>query len=430
MPYLKKVRINGEFRDISYSIRKDGRWVVRVNKGVKDYKDNGKPVYDYDSIYARGELELKQKVKVYFEELEEMSASKEILASDIFIWLQLTYWGKIAQTTYDRYEQILTYQIIPQAKALKHKRVVEIEVDDCKVILNNIKAKYSESTYKKAYTLLKAYFDDKVFEGKVDKNPVRFKQRGSKRGKKAEVKGLNEDEDIVFLSDEEIEKVKEVIYEGYELVGTTRKDKDGNRKNYKAKHFIPQGEFFIFMMNTGLRAGEAVALKYSDIDFDKHLMTVRSNVTYVKNRDESGEATGGIKRIEGLPKTDESYATVQINSKAIEILKNMLKKEKKGYKGYILHETREMSQREDNMNYISPHALYKRWQSVCKYAGIEPRGLHSLRHTCASHLFAATNGNAMLVSELLRHTDVSFTEKVYISIIKKYRDKVFAEFEV
>ena len=68
--------------------------------------------------------------------------------------------------------------------------------------------------------------------------------------------------------------------------------------------------------------------------------------------------------------------------------------------------------------------------SFCKYAGIEPKGLHCLRHTCASHLFAATNGNAVAVSELLRHTDVSFTEKYYIDIINEYRKQIISEFEI
>ena len=235
----------------------------------------------------------------------------------------------------------------------------------------------------------------------------------------------DEDTDLVYLEDSEIEKIKDVIYNGYKLTGKTRalKNTDGMEEQHEYTYHkkITQGLYFIFMLNTGLRAGEAVALKYSDIDFDKQTMTVRKNVKYAKRRDKDGNVIGGMTKKIGKTKTKKSHSTVKINAKAITVLQEMLKDEPEGYTGYIVHDIRKSSDDFEPYKQISPNALYKRWQTVCQYAGVEPRGLHILRHTCASKMFAAANGNAKAVSVLLRHKDVAFTMKVYIDLIKKYQ---------
>lgn len=56
-------------------------------------------------------------------------------------------------------------------------------------------------------------------------------------------------------------------------------------------------------------------------------------------------------------------------------------------------------------------------------------GLHSLRHTFASKLFAA-GGNAKLVSELVRHASVSMTEDIYIHLIQQQKNNIISEFKI
>lgn len=421
----KYIKLKGSDRKISYSIRSDKRLYVRLNTGIRDYKDDGTPIYRYEHFYASSEMELKKKIQDYFEDAEEKQNKKVLFEFDILEWLKLTFWNQVENTTYDRYEGIIKNQIIPEAKKLSNKRVVDINQNDCKAMLQNIGFSYSDSTLKKARILLKAYFRDKVDEGLIDRNPADFKVRKSKKTKSESYihTVYDEDEDIIFLSDEEIVKVKNIVKNGY-IISCIRK----NGRPFTQKLEIPQGEFFIFMLNTGIRTGEACALRYSDIDFEKGLMTIRNNITNSKKRDKDGNALGGYEKREVDPKTDESKGTVKINSTALEILKRMKTTEPEGYDGYILHDIRKSSG--NNTDSLLPNALFKRWQTVCKYAKIPARGVHCLRHSFASHLFHLTKGNALFVSQQMRHRDVAFTERVYVNILKKYRDEIFENFEI
>lgn len=75
-------------------------------------------------------------------------------------------------------------------------------------------------------------------------------------------------------------------------------------------------------------------------------------------------------------------------------------------------------------------AFRRRFNSLLKQAHVEHCGLHTLRHTFASKLFAATNGNAKLVSELVRHSSVSFTEDIYIHLIEQTKANVLEDFSI
>ena len=423
MPKIKKIRkveIGDEYRDFNYSICPDGRWLVRINTGeISGYSDSGKPRYKYKHIHAKGELEMRQKIMAYFAGEEEIKKSKEILETDIKNWLKIRYWKETSGRTYDRAEQAVDYILLPEIRKLRHSRVVDITVEDCNTILKNIKIEKGQNAYKKASVLLKAYFEYKVETDVIEKNPVRLQKVRTTKDRVASNTKRK------YLTDDEIVRMKNIIENGYTYHAKSR---TGNVYSQEGK--IPQGKFFIFMLNTGIRTGEACALKYSDIDFENNLMTINSNITMVKKRDEDGNAIGGYERVSNVPKTAESNATIRINQKAIDILKEMLKDEPEGYNSYIVHDLRPESENHIPQEGLNPNALYKRWKTLCKYAEIEPIGLHSLRHTCASYLFEKTNGNALLVSKTLRHSSVSFTEDVYIDIIQKYENRIFEDFEI
>lgn len=434
------------YEDYTISERKDGRFFARVRIG----RDTNTQKYTYKSFYASNELDVKIKVREFIEgEINSQNTVKEKeeqLGNDIEYWLYKEKFGTVKPVSFDRLEQIYQNQIKPNIDDIKTKNVTS---EYCKNILNENLAKgYSYSTLLKIYRFLKEFFSTRTENGELLKNPmsgVKFYtkdfvleyQKGVNEEREKAIKkknsgaDLSENEEalafsklkmsdkteIRFLTDSEIEKIKNVAYNGYMIEWKTKNGKTAQSGPFVLK----QSKYFLFILNTGIRKGEAVALKYSDIDFKKQTMTISRNTTTARKRDKNGKATGGFHSVEGTPKTKGSAATVPINSTAIEILKEMLAEEPKGYKGYIANE---------NGKPISESALRKRFDNLLRQAKVEHCGIHSLRHTFASKLFEATNGNSKLVSELVRHSSVSFTEDIYIHLKEKYKEKTIANFSI
>lgn len=112
-------------------------------------------------------------------------------------------------------------------------------------------------------------------------------------------------------------------------------------------------------------------------------------------------------------KSDYSETVLPINQTAINIIKELQRNEPHGYNGYIIHN--------EKGRFINKRGFEKRWHNLCRLANIEQCGMHALRHTFASKIFELTGGDSKMASELLRHADVSFTQKTYIHLQQKFK---------
>ncbi len=406
--------------------------------------------YTYKAFYGSNELDVKVKVREFIEDKisgqDEQKTHDELLTTDIEKWLYSEKYGTIKAGSFDRLEQIYLNQIKQHIQGIRTK---DTKAETCKVILQvNLAKGYSYSTLLKVYRFLKEFFNARVIDGSIATSPmntVKFyskefvrtnqanirDEREKAKAKKdsgadltAEEEGLafsklrmEDKTEIRIFNDEEIAKMRDVAYNGYYIRWITKNGKQAQSGPFVLK----QAKYFLFILNTGIRKGEAVALKYSDIDFEHKTMIVQRNITTAKKRDKNGNAVGGIRAIEGTPKTKGSYSVVPINDTAIDILKEMLKDEPKGYSGHIANE---------NGKPIGESALRKRFDNLLRQAGIEHCGMHALRHTFASKLYELTKGDSKLVSELVRHSSVSFTEEIYIHIKDKYKQDTIANFSI
>ena len=67
---------------------------------------------------------------------------------------------------------------------------------------------------------------------------------------------------------------------------------------------------------------------------------------------------------------------------------------------------------------MNPRNLNRVHSCILQWAGIEHIGIHALRHTFASQLFA-NKVDIKVISKLLGHSDVSVTYNIYIHLMQE-----------
>lgn len=145
----------------------------------------------------------------------------------------------------------------------------------------------------------------------------------------------------------------------------------------------------------GLRAGELLALRWSDIDLD--LRTIRI--------DRAIDTTEGI--IIGV-KTYAGKRNVPIQRILAAVLEDHASE--RGTEGLLFPSMRpRRGQHEDGVEHFrSLSALHRRLNEKWRAAGLEPLGLHEARHTFASMLIAR-KVNAKAVQTYMGHSSITIT---------------------
>ncbi len=165
------------------------------------------------------------------------------------------------------------------------------------------------------------------------------------------------------------------------------------------------------MAYTGLRQGEALALKWSDIDFENKKITI--NKTAVRIKEKQSLQT---------PKTKNSKRVISIDSATLSILKSWKKDQIKIYfKNGKRFEGDEnfifTNQRADWVHIHNFIPYFKRFVTDHKLKPITP---HGLRHTHASLLFSA-GVEPKNISDRLGHSTVQITLDLYTHITEEQR---------
>ncbi len=158
---------------------------------------------------------------------------------------------------------------------------------------------------------------------------------------------------------------------------------------------------YCFVMQTGLRVGELVGLKWEDIDFKNHTLKVQRTMKYLYAEK---------KWRSGPPKSQASKRTVPLNDAAIEILKRQKEKNNRlkvipiEYMDYVFIDESGI------IKYTSYDAAIS-W--VCKKIGIEPITMHILRHTFATRC-VQSGMTPKTLQTILGHSSINVTMDLYV----------------
>lgn len=166
-----------------------------------------------------------------------------------------------------------------------------------------------------------------------------------------------------------------------------------------------------FILQTGLRTGELIGLKWEDVDFTNRVLKIQRSMEY---RHSVGEW-----RI-GEPKSKSGYRTIPLTDEAIRILKAQKEKNKKikvipiEWNEYIF-----LSRKgEPVKNSTYDTMLFK----ICEKAEISKFSMHILRHTFATRCI---EGGMMpkTLQKILGHSNIGITMNLYVHITEDEKQK-------
>ena len=349
------------------------------------------------SFYGKTESECLIKCRKYTQQLEKQKRDECANRSNISLQDYISYWlvtykmGTVAYSTYDRLENAFNTHI--KGSDLGKIEISQVTSDDIQEFINLKKQTLSLSSLKKLKEILAPTFHHATTKGAIKSNPMELVVF-PKNDKSLPVKT----KEVEFYTDKEIERIALTSTEPY------------YKHNSKRYRYAP---LYTFILNTGLRLGECLALTWDDIDFVKKTINVNKTLTVIKNRDLDADSRRRI-QVLGDPKTYNGVRVIPLNNIASEMLREMKTRNSlsnintkiifPNYKG----------------DYLNERSVQKTFSKICADIGVNCKGIHALRHTFGSVLIKK-KVDIKVVSEILGHSDVKFTYNRYIHIINEQK---------
>jgi len=165
------------------------------------------------------------------------------------------------------------------------------------------------------------------------------------------------------------------------------------------------------LLYTGMRCGELLALKWSDLDFNNKTIKINKTV-YRLNKEYK----------EGSPKTSSSERTIVMPDSIVDVLK-----EQKSFQEQLKLECGDKWVDRGTVftgytgDYMSSSYLNITFKTFMKDHGMSQMHVHDLRHANASILINA-GLPVKLISDHLGHSNTATTENVYAHIFKETKN--------
>ena len=393
----RKNRRNSNGKGSINYLESSNRWCASVMHGYKD-ADKKKP--NRVTFYGQTEDEAEEKLRIFLENPEAFkkeSSKKTILAIDYIKSYLEDKHGTIRDSSWDRLECAFRINIEPYLENLQLSQVQPKHIEKIQNAAN--KNGLSHSSIKKIYEVLRPAFKLAVKENLITENP--FEQTTLLKQK--DVKKKTKKKKIYTESERDI--LVETVNNFYN---------DNSSVTYR---YFP---IFSFIMNTGIRVGEALALTWDDLlenNDGTFILHVKHNLSRSALRNADKELTGKRKVILDNTKTDAGDREIPLNQKALKAIEQI--KETKTF--YNINSKFIFATPDNKPSTIG--RIQKSFINLIKLADIkENYGIHSLRHGFATYL-VDNKQDIKDISELMGHTDVRFTLNTYVhsNIDKKRR---------
>jgi len=343
---------------------KNGLWQARIS--IRNPEGELKRV----AFYGKTKKEAHEKLVKAQRETQTGSfvePNKELFETWITSWLDNYKKGKIKPASYALYEMVIRTHISP---AIGKISIQKVETKDIQKLLNSLaETKKSTSLIEIANLLIKGALNQAMKEQKVMRNVASAVELP--KGTKKEVYPLSQDDVKKFL------------------------------QAAKKSKYYPA---FLLEINTGLRKGELLALRWRDINLDEGTIQVNETLSRVSLVNPKGEKKTEL--VFGTPKTKKSNRVIKVPANALKVLKEhqLASGNRNNPDGLVFSV--------NGGKPLDPKSFTERYAVVLKKAGIPKTCFHALRHTAAVMLLQAGE-TVKNVQDLLGHEKYSTTMDTY-----------------
>ena len=182
---------------------------------------------------------------------------------------------------------------------------------------------------------------------------------------------------------------------------------------------------FAVMLGTGLRVGEAIGIRWDDIDLENRIIDINHSLTYYKRADDSYKCEFRV----SLPKTEAGNRRIPMMQQVYDVLQEEYERQKQ--EGFCVENVDGMTNFVFTNRFGMPHnpaAVNRAIKRIVDTHNSEeevaakkekrepvmiPRfSCHIFRHTFASR-FCENETNIKVIQEVMGHADVSTTMNIY-----------------
>lgn len=308
-------------------------------------------------------------------------------------WLYNVKTKEIKSTTVVRYESTIKWHIMPYP--FSKIKVKDITILNLQNFINLLADDENTSinTVKNTLILIKNFLDYTIVLGIFPNNPADY----VKVPKKEKVE--NTGKYRIFSADEQ----KLII------------------NNLDLEDPIEQMLYIDFF--TGLRRNEIRGLRWKN--YSDGTLTIAQQLVRSYNFEKDGSRTINKNSTQDL-KTESSFRTIVLPKMADNLLRKM---KVNSYEKHLRLGTPFTDDAfifsDEYLKPIEEKRANRRIQAICRKIGIEPRPLHSIRHSYATRLFEA-DVDIKTVQKLMGHFDYRTTLNIYVHVMDEEKEKAAA----
>lgn len=351
--------------------RSDGRWAASISlEGGKRKTFYGK---------TRKEVQEQLKTALYDQQRGKlMTAPRQTVQQFLTHWLEDVHKPAVRARTYVRYEMQLRRHVLPALGGIQLSKLTVQHVQ--KFYSQTLQKGLSPQSVRLLHAMLHKAFDYAVRVDLLARNIC--DNVSLPRVEKRETRALS-------------------LEQALRLIETVR----GHRME----------ALFVLALVTGMRRGEIVGLKWSDVNLAEGVISVQRSLVELK---------GGI--IESKPKSTRGYRSILLPPFALEDLKKHRERQERMRQGALKWQENDYVFCTSHGTPFAAANLRTEFKALLRKAELPDIRFHDLRHSVAT-LLLEIGTHPKIVQELLGHENIGMTMDIYSHVMPTMQKEAMAK---